>query len=182
MESFIYSPMLPENVRGGRYEGLYHVSDWFPTILGMVNVKFTPKTGFELDGFDQYNALLTLTTAAEGAEVDGKEGVRGQGQGLGGGGFSLSSVSSRDNSRGLSSADKDKYTGLLPPYKTLTSSSSSSSSAAAATASYPRAYVLYNYYYNVEGQAFDFMTRFVVASYYPVPHRTNLSDIKTMNS
>ena len=145
VESFIYSPILPESVRGGRYEGLYHVSDWFPTILGMVNVKFTPKTGFELDGFDQYEALLTLTTPADVAEVDGRGGARG------GGGVDKFLPSS--TSRGLAPSDKDKGPINIAPYKPSTSASSTASS-------YPRTYVLYNYYYNVEGQAFDFMTKY----------------------
>ena len=155
--------MLPESVRGGRYEGLYHVSDWFPTILGMVNVRFTPKTGFELDGFDQYNALLTLTTAADVAEADGSTDERGGARGGGGVDRFSPLVSSSGARRGLTPADNNNKGPInMAPYKPPTSTTSSSS--------YPRAYILYNYYYNVEGQAFDFMTRY--ASSQPILHKT----------
>jgi arylsulfatase A-like enzyme len=86
VESFLYSPGLPATARGRAFDGLFHVSDWFPTILGLTDTRFTPKTGFELDGFDQSAALLGDTVT-------------------------------------------------------------------------PRDYVLYNYYYNVDGQNYEFFTR-----------------------
>lgn len=44
------------------YKGLFHVSDWFPTLLGFAGIKFTPAVGKELDGVDQSTAMVTSTS------------------------------------------------------------------------------------------------------------------------
>ena len=36
---------------------MFHVSDWFPTILSMANISYIPGKKLELDGFDQYPNL-----------------------------------------------------------------------------------------------------------------------------
>ena len=38
--AFVYSEMLPESVRGSTYEGLMHISDWYPTICGLAGVSY----------------------------------------------------------------------------------------------------------------------------------------------
>lgn len=41
-----------------------HVSDWFPTILSIANITdYEPAPGYELDGFDQYSAMVQNTSS-----------------------------------------------------------------------------------------------------------------------
>lgn len=56
MDAFIYSNKLSK-YSGTTYSGLMHVTDWFPTMLTMANIKFTPSAGMELDGVDQSDAM-----------------------------------------------------------------------------------------------------------------------------
>uniref|UniRef100_A0A7S3XL37 Sulfatase N-terminal domain-containing protein n=1 Tax=Heterosigma akashiwo TaxID=2829 RepID=A0A7S3XL37_HETAK len=59
--AFIHSPLLPEAARGTTYEELVHVSDWLPTIMGMLGVDGPfLKT---LDGVDQWAALTGQAAA-----------------------------------------------------------------------------------------------------------------------
>ena len=57
VDSFIYSPLLSEEIRGSTYFGLFHVSDWFPTMLGMAGITHTPDVGYELDGVNQLGSM-----------------------------------------------------------------------------------------------------------------------------
>lgn len=50
MDAFVYSPMLSQKLQGVTYDGLFHIADWFPTILQLTGTSFAPKEGFELDG------------------------------------------------------------------------------------------------------------------------------------
>jgi arylsulfatase A-like enzyme len=43
VEAFVYSPLISEDLRGTTYGGLFHVSDWFPTILDMAQIEYTAK-------------------------------------------------------------------------------------------------------------------------------------------
>ena len=61
VDAYIYSPLLPTNTAGSKYYGLFHVSDWFPTILGFAGINFMATPGYELDGVDQSNALMHST-------------------------------------------------------------------------------------------------------------------------
>jgi len=56
VHSFIYSSMFAgTTLKGSRYPGLMHISDWVPTIMHMVsNVSMVPQ---ELDGVSQWPAL-----------------------------------------------------------------------------------------------------------------------------
>jgi arylsulfatase B len=36
VDAFIYSPLLPSDVVGTVYSNLFHVTDWFPTLLGEI--------------------------------------------------------------------------------------------------------------------------------------------------
>ena len=61
MDAFVYSPLLDSTttssssvVSGSSYDGLFHVTDWFPTIIDMAKITdFAPRTGFSLDGVSQ---------------------------------------------------------------------------------------------------------------------------------
>ena len=57
VEAFISSPLLAP-VSPMNYSGLFHVTDWFPTILSMANLSFTPADGYALDGFDHYSNII----------------------------------------------------------------------------------------------------------------------------
>ena len=62
VESFVFSDGLSSDLRGSQYEGVFHVTDWFPTILSMTNSDFKPDAAHPFDGIDNAAALL------EGAE------------------------------------------------------------------------------------------------------------------
>jgi hypothetical protein len=62
VDSFIYSPLLDSRVRGSVYSGIMHVSDWFPTILELANVQYTPAVGHEFDGYSQFSAMTGVST------------------------------------------------------------------------------------------------------------------------
>jgi arylsulfatase A-like enzyme len=49
--SFIYGSNLKQ--KGITYDGLMHISDWFPTILALANIDYTPDDDFSLDGVNQ---------------------------------------------------------------------------------------------------------------------------------
>ena len=58
MESFFYSSKLASTIGGRTTEGLFHVTDWFPTILSFAGITYNnPK--YDLDGFDQSKTILT---------------------------------------------------------------------------------------------------------------------------
>jgi len=56
VNAFIYSPLLSKYA-GTIYSGLFHVSDWFPTLLGFGDISFTAKSDKTLDGIDQSTAM-----------------------------------------------------------------------------------------------------------------------------
>lgn len=58
VDSFMWSPLLPSDLRGSQYTNIFHISDWFPTILSMTGIEFTPVTGYELDGVDHLPAIF----------------------------------------------------------------------------------------------------------------------------
>lgn len=51
VDSFIYSPMLKS--AGTVYQGLMHVSDWFPTMLALAGITYVPDDDHPLDGINQ---------------------------------------------------------------------------------------------------------------------------------
>jgi arylsulfatase A-like enzyme len=59
VDAFVYSPLLASSQQGTQFNGLMHVSDWFPTILEMTGVPYTPRSGYELDGVSQLQAWST---------------------------------------------------------------------------------------------------------------------------
>ena len=73
VDSFIYGrSLLDHSVVGQTYDGLFHVSDWFPTILSMIgSPDFTPISGYELDGVDQWPVINRgVVPGSKGADVE----------------------------------------------------------------------------------------------------------------
>lgn len=57
VDAFLHSPMLPRSVAGKGYVGLFHISDWFPTIIDFTGIDFVPNDGFEFDGVSHFQAM-----------------------------------------------------------------------------------------------------------------------------
>lgn len=62
VDSFIYSPLIPVDYQGTSYKGLFHISDWFPTIIELTASTFTPSDGFMLDGVSHLQAWMGGST------------------------------------------------------------------------------------------------------------------------
>ena len=60
VDSFIYSPKLKSG--GTTYTGLMHVSDWFPTMLALAGITYTPDADHPLDGVNQVDGWLGVRT------------------------------------------------------------------------------------------------------------------------
>jgi arylsulfatase A-like enzyme len=60
VDSFIYSPKLKSG--GTTYDGLMHVSDWFPTMLALAGITYTPDSEHSLDGVNQVDGWLNVRT------------------------------------------------------------------------------------------------------------------------
>jgi arylsulfatase A-like enzyme len=56
VNALVRSDLLPLQVRGTTYNGLFHVTDWLPTIFGVLNL--TDRLTVELDGVNQWDALM----------------------------------------------------------------------------------------------------------------------------
>jgi arylsulfatase A-like enzyme len=63
VDSFIYSPLLPAAVLGTTYNGLFHISDWFPTIVELTASHYNIKKGFELDGVSHLDAWMSASVS-----------------------------------------------------------------------------------------------------------------------
>jgi arylsulfatase A-like enzyme len=61
VDAFIWSPLIPDALRGSLYNNIFHISDWFPTILDMTGTSYTPQTGYELDGVSHLDSILYET-------------------------------------------------------------------------------------------------------------------------
>lgn len=57
VDSFIYSPLLSSSLAGTTYSGMFHVSDWFPTILDFAGISYTAADGYSLDGVSHFEAF-----------------------------------------------------------------------------------------------------------------------------
>ncbi|CAH0380086.1 unnamed protein product [Pelagomonas calceolata] len=55
--ALVTGPLIPKNVRGSSYEGLFHAADWMPTILSAAGLSYG-----DGDGVDQWAAIKGLTT------------------------------------------------------------------------------------------------------------------------
>jgi arylsulfatase A-like enzyme len=58
VDAFIFNQLLTDSLKGLEYNGLMHVSDWFPTILDMADIQYTPDANHSLDGVSQYSAIF----------------------------------------------------------------------------------------------------------------------------
>ena len=58
VEAFIYSTQFLNSVSGLKYTNLFHVSDWFPTLLDMTAITYSPISTYAIDGVSHYNAIL----------------------------------------------------------------------------------------------------------------------------
>ena len=59
VDAFVYGPKLLSSsaLSGSQFNGLFHVTDWFPTMLAMAGIDdHVPRSGFELDGVNQLDA------------------------------------------------------------------------------------------------------------------------------
>lgn len=69
--AFIYSPLLghsDESV-GGNVDGIYHVSDWLPTLMSAVGRNDLLSSEVALDGIDQWDYLVGTVTTAPRSQV-----------------------------------------------------------------------------------------------------------------
>lgn len=57
MDAFMYSPKLVESVRGTQYDNIMHVSDWFPTMLDIAGISYTPTEDHAFDGVSHLDAM-----------------------------------------------------------------------------------------------------------------------------
>ena len=66
VDSFIYSSgLISDDYQGTTYDDMFHVSDWFPTILGLADISFTAGDGYDLDGYDMSDAIFGGTSERE---------------------------------------------------------------------------------------------------------------------
>ena len=45
VDAFVYSPLLDAPLRGTSFDHLFHVTDWFPTLLEIAAVPFKERDG-----------------------------------------------------------------------------------------------------------------------------------------
>jgi arylsulfatase A-like enzyme len=57
VDAFIYSPTLLKDYSGVNYNNLFHVSDWFPTILDMASITYDAPAGYALDGVSHLESI-----------------------------------------------------------------------------------------------------------------------------
>ena len=62
VEAFMYSSLLPASARGKNFHGLFHVSDWFPTLVSMTGSSYTGDDDMPLDGVDQFDSIVHGTS------------------------------------------------------------------------------------------------------------------------
>jgi len=63
----------PKLKAGARFDGLIHITDWYPTLLsatGVSDLAAPVRGAFPLDGIDLWNALVTLTPGRDSVLID----------------------------------------------------------------------------------------------------------------
>jgi arylsulfatase A-like enzyme len=70
VDALVYSTKLSSKQKGKRYGGLMHVTDWFPTILDMASLSFTPDSSYPLDGLSHWDTWTDLSDSDD-ATVEG---------------------------------------------------------------------------------------------------------------
>jgi len=66
--AFIYSELLSDELIGTEYNNLFHISDWFPTIIeGMLGQELN--LDYEIDGVNHWDTVLSLTYVVPRDEI-----------------------------------------------------------------------------------------------------------------
>lgn len=65
--AIVFSMLLPDDVRGTKFDGLFHVTDWMPTLLGLSGFNESVVTRF--NGINQWPALKGAPDAAFRDEI-----------------------------------------------------------------------------------------------------------------
>lgn len=58
VNALVRSSLIPHNLRGTTYDGIFHVTDWLPTLIGGVLGRKSIMRAESWDGVDQWDALL----------------------------------------------------------------------------------------------------------------------------
>mmetsp|Transcript_35058 Transcript_35058/g.46291 ORF Transcript_35058/g.46291 Transcript_35058/m.46291 type:complete len:273 (-) Transcript_35058:540-1358(-) len=58
--AFIHSPLIPAEARGTVFNDMFHVTDWLPTIFGMIGVNDLDMEKHNLDGINQWDQLKNI--------------------------------------------------------------------------------------------------------------------------
>ena len=59
VDSFVFSPLIPTDRQGLTYNNVFHVTDWFPTMLEMAGRPFIPtRDEYALDGVSHFASFL----------------------------------------------------------------------------------------------------------------------------
>lgn len=74
VDALVYSKLLPisssaSTGSGATYSGLFHVSDWMPTLLDMAGVSFSPASSNAFDGVSHWSNLNGLDGSSKDDEV-----------------------------------------------------------------------------------------------------------------
>mmetsp|Transcript_25536 Transcript_25536/g.33378 ORF Transcript_25536/g.33378 Transcript_25536/m.33378 type:complete len:604 (-) Transcript_25536:211-2022(-) len=69
VHAMVHSPLFDTELHGKHYDGLFHVTDWMPTLLeGVLGIDVGQQQE-ELDGVNQWSSLLGKTTSAARKEI-----------------------------------------------------------------------------------------------------------------
>jgi arylsulfatase A-like enzyme len=58
VESFIYSTSLSSKLSGSSYDNVFHVTDWFPTLVDLAGGSYDAPSGYDLDGVSHYDSIF----------------------------------------------------------------------------------------------------------------------------
>ena len=68
VSAIMWGKNVPEGVT---YGGVFHVSDWFPTMLEMADITYEPDSSYALDGVSHWSSIKTLTSSSSSGSADG---------------------------------------------------------------------------------------------------------------
>lgn len=64
MDAMIFGAPVAQWLQGATYQGLMHVTDWFPTILDIAGVAYHPSAAHQLDGVSHKAAMMAGASEA----------------------------------------------------------------------------------------------------------------------
>lgn len=67
--AFVYSKLLPDSLVGARFRGLWHVTDWLPTLLAVATNSIEIEIPEGVDGVNQLPFLLDEEKSSEGSSA-----------------------------------------------------------------------------------------------------------------